>query len=137
MKLNQIIRTSVLGPALVLAGLTSSAPADAGQGNGMTFNCYTSGSTSTCYGSLRAARLSSGSSDRAYFMVYSSGSVYFYARKDDSTYSCSFSSADRENMRAAAISADFNTYFYVTMSGGTCSSTYLKNDSAYQHLERP
>ncbi len=127
-----------LSSVVLFACVMLSGPAvDAGQSYGMSFNCYKSGTTGICYGSLRAARLSSGSADFAEFTYYSTGTLFFAASYGGTAYSCSFPATESARLGPAAIASDYNVYFYITMSGSTCQGASLNNSSEYQSLPKP
>ena len=133
------MKNHLFGIGLALAGsLALVTPADAGQAYGVTFSCVVSNSVPNCAGTLRAARLSAGTSDYATFTLLQSGTLTFTARYGASAFSCSFDSASSAALGAAAVGADFNTYFNLKIdSNGKCVNAYLQNLSALQHLDRP
>jgi hypothetical protein len=116
----------------------SSAAADAGQRYGMTYNCVVNNNVPNCYGSLRAANLSAGATDRAEFRLSQSGTLSFFANYSGNSYSCSFDATPSAALGSAIVSGNFNTYFNLKIDGnGKCTSAYISNSSVYQHLLAP
>jgi hypothetical protein len=129
----------LLGTILPTALLMFSAgTADAGERFGMTFACVVSNNVPNCYGSLRGANLSSGSTDRAEFRLSQSGTLSFLAKYSGNSFSCSFDSASSAALGSAAASGNFNMYFNLKIdSNGKCTNASLANVSTYQHLGTP
>jgi len=133
-----ISRIGALGLMMTLSMmLLGERPAAAGQSYGMGFSCVTSSSGYSCFGSLRAARLSAGATDQVKIRLSSSGTVSFFATYSGVSYACSFSSTVSPRL-APIVAGDYNMYFNLQMdNAGTCTSAYFNNDSAYQSLDKP
>lgn len=132
-----MIKSGILmvGSVAILAGLAG--PAEAGRSYGMGFSCGVTNNLPRCSGSMRGARMSSGSADYAYFRMYSTGTLYFSAVYGSNSVSCSFPSTVNSSFAAAALSGDYNTYFNLSVgTDGKCSG-YLMNESSYAGLQRP
>jgi hypothetical protein len=126
---------AAVAAAVAIGALMHARPASAGQQNGMTFRC----GGNNCYGSLAAASRSPTWSDFVEFELDGGGTLKFKASSEGKPYACAFDQAASARLAPAALGGDYNLYFYILIdAAGRClPSSYLKQSSAYQHLDRP
>lgn len=132
------MRNLALIPAAALALITATTSlVDAGASSSISFSCtFNADGSARCSGSLRAARLSAGSSDFISVGFGNGPEIHVYAAFNGRAANCS--SLNYPLPYANAFFIDYNSTIDVRFNAnGTCGTMSFGNSSIHQSLGRP